>query len=94
MTCRDIHLHRVCEMSPAHPEFRVIMVPGRDDLKVKKRLIILFPLNYTTRSPFGRATRAMLAFDVEARDIVFLKDYWRASVICRLFIEHNHNAIQ
>ena len=49
MTCRDIHLHRVCEMSPAHPEFRVIMVPGRDGPKVEKRFIILFPLNYTTR---------------------------------------------
>jgi hypothetical protein len=67
------------------------MVPVRDDPKVKKRFIILFPLKYTTRSQFGLATRAMLAFDVEAKDIVFLKDYWRASVICHLFVEYNHN---
>ena len=36
--------------------------------------------NYTARSPFGRATRPMLAFDMETREIVFLKDYWRAAV--------------
>jgi len=66
--------------NPSHREFRALMVPDRGDLSVKTRFIISFPPKYTARSPFGRATRPMLAFDVEAGEIVFLKDYWRADV--------------
>jgi hypothetical protein len=56
------------------------MVPDRDDPKVETPFIISFPPKYTTRSPFGRATRPMLAFSMETREVVFLKDYWRADV--------------
>jgi len=56
------------------------MVPARDDPKVETPFIISFPPKYTARSPFGRATRPMLAFNMETREIVFLKDYWRANV--------------
>ena len=66
--------------NPAHREFRIIMVPDRDDPKVETPFIISFPPKYTARSPFGRATRPMLAFNMETREIVFLKDYWRADV--------------
>ncbi|KIM72265.1 hypothetical protein PILCRDRAFT_82020, partial [Piloderma croceum F 1598] len=56
------------------------MVPDHDVPKVETPLIILFPPKYTARSPFGRATRPMLAFNMETREIVFLKGYWRADV--------------
>ena len=49
------------------------MVPDRDDPKI-------YHMKYTARSPFGRATRPMLAFNMETREIIFLKDYWRADV--------------
>ena len=66
--------------NPAHREFRVIMVPNRDDPKVETPFIVSFPPKYTARSPFGRATRPMLAFNMETGEVVFLKDYWRADV--------------
>ena len=56
------------------------MVPDRDDPKVETPFIISFPPKYTARSPFGRATRPMLAFSMEMREVVFLKDYWRADL--------------
>jgi hypothetical protein len=56
------------------------MVPDRDDPEVETPFIISFPLKYTARSPFGRATRPMLAFNTERRNIAFPKDYWRADV--------------
>ena len=56
------------------------MVPDRDDPKVETPFIISFPPKYTARSPFGRATRPMLAFNMETGEVVFLKDYWRADV--------------
>jgi hypothetical protein len=56
------------------------MVPDRDDPEVETPFIISFPPKYTARSPFGRATRPMLAFNMEMREIDFLKDYWRADV--------------
>jgi len=56
------------------------MVPDRDDPEVEKRFVISFPPKYTASSPFGRATRPMLAFDMEMREINFLKDYWRVDV--------------
>ncbi|KIM73233.1 hypothetical protein PILCRDRAFT_829310, partial [Piloderma croceum F 1598] len=71
---------RLRNENPAHREFRIIMVPDRDVPKVETRFIISFPPKYTARSPFGRATRPMLAFNMETREIVFLKDYWRADV--------------
>jgi len=59
--------------NPAHREFRIIMLPDRDDPDVETPFIISFPPKYTARSPFGRATRPMLAFNMETREIVFLK---------------------
>ena len=63
-----------------HREFRVLKVPDRDNPEVKKRIVVSFPPKHTARSPFGRATRPMLAFDIEMGEIIFLKDYWRADV--------------
>ena len=71
---------RLRDENPAHREFRILMVPDRDETEVEKRFVVSFPPKYTARSPFGRATRPMLAFDMETREIVFLKDYWRADV--------------
>jgi hypothetical protein len=71
---------RLRDENPAHREFRVLLVPDRDNPKIEKKFIISFPPKYTARSPFGRATQPMLAFDMEAGEIVFLKDYWRADV--------------
>ena len=71
---------RLRNENPAHREFRIIMVPDRDDPKVETPFIISYPPKYTARSPFGRATRPMLAFNMETKEIVFLKDYWRADI--------------
>jgi hypothetical protein len=71
---------RLRNENPAHREFRIIMVPDRHDSKVETPFIISFPPKYTSRSPFGRATRPMLAFNMETKETVFLKDYWRADV--------------
>jgi hypothetical protein len=56
------------------------MVPNRNNLEVKTPFIISFPPKYTPHLPFGRATRPMLAFNMETKEIIFLKDYWRADV--------------
>jgi hypothetical protein len=58
----------------------MLMVLDCDKPEVKKQFIVSFPPKYMARSPFRRATRPMLAFDMETREIVFLKDYWRADV--------------
>ena len=63
-----------------HREFRILIVPDRNKPEDEKRFVVSFPQKYTARSPFGRATRPMLAFDMEKGTIVFLKDYWRADV--------------
>jgi hypothetical protein len=68
------------EENSAHREFVKICVPNRDDPKSERPFIISFPPKYTVRSPFGRATRPMFAFDMEANQTIFLKDYWRADV--------------
>jgi hypothetical protein len=68
---------RLRKDNPAHREFRILMVPDRGKPQVEKRFVISFPPKYEAGSPFGRATRPMLAFDMETRKIVFLKDYWR-----------------
>ena len=54
------------------------MVPDRDDPKVETPFIISYPPKYTARSPFERATRPMLVFNMETKEIVFLKGCWRA----------------
>jgi hypothetical protein len=38
--------------------------------------LIPYP-RYTSRSPFGRATRVFFAYDTGSKKQVFLKDYWR-----------------
>jgi hypothetical protein len=68
------------ENNPAHHEFCKVMVPDRSSPEFEKPFIISSPPTYTARSPFGRATRAMLVFDMEVEAIVFLKDYWRPDV--------------
>ena len=77
-----------------HREFRMMLIPDRDDPSKKSGFLISYPPKYTSRSPFGRATRPMLAFDVEASRIVFVKDYWRPvgsdkeGNIYRILVEH------
>ena len=56
------------------------MVLDRNNPKIEKKFIISFPPKYTAHLLFGRATRPMMAFNMELREIVFLKDYWRADV--------------
>ena len=66
--------------NPAHCEFCIITVLDHDDPKVETPFIISFLPKYTARSPFGQATRLMLAFSMKTREVVFLKDYWRVNV--------------
>jgi hypothetical protein len=63
-------------------EFRKIMVPDAHDSKVEKEkaFIVPFPPLYRPRSPFSRSTRPMVAFDLETKKLVFMKDYWRPNV--------------
>ena len=63
--------------NPHHCEFRVIMIPNRDNT-TEHAFLISYPPRYTYRSPFGRATRPMRAYDMEKKRIVFVKDYWRS----------------
>jgi hypothetical protein len=64
----------------AHYEFRKLMVPDRDDPSKESPFLISYPPRYDARSPFSRATRGMLAFDLTNNRIVYLKDYWRPNV--------------
>ena len=57
----------------AHREFRILMVPDRNKPEDETRFVVSFPQIYTAHSPFGRATRPMLAYDMEKGEIVFLK---------------------
>ena len=43
-----------------------------------KTFLISYPLDYTVRMPFGRATLGMRGWDMEANRMVYIKDYWRA----------------
>ena len=65
--------------NPHHREFRMMMIPDRDD-GTEYAFLISYPPKYTYRSPFGRATRPMRAYDTEKKKIVFVKDYWRPNV--------------
>jgi hypothetical protein len=57
-----------------------IMVPGHNVPEVETPFIVSSPPKYTTHSPFGRATWPMVAFNMETRQLVFLKEYWRVDV--------------
>jgi len=77
----DQHVEkRLRDENPAHREFRIIMLPDRDDPDVETPFIISFPPKYTARSPFGRSHSTDVGVQYETREIVFLKDYWRADV--------------
>ena len=59
-----------------HREFRMMMIPDRDDIS-EHAFLISYPPRYTYRSPFGRATLPMRTYDMKKKKIVFVKDYWR-----------------
>jgi hypothetical protein len=56
------------------------MAPDRNVPKVETLFFISFPPKYPACSLFGRVTRPLLAFNVETKEIIFLKDYWKADV--------------
>ena len=62
--------------NPHHREFQVMMILDRDDTS-EYAFLISHPPRYTYRSPFGRATRPMQAYDMNKKKIVFVKDFWR-----------------
>lgn len=66
--------------NPHHREFRMMMIPDRDDTS-EHAFLISYPLRYTYRSPFGRATRPMRAYGLNRKKIVFVKNYWRPDAI-------------
>jgi hypothetical protein len=49
------------------------MVADRNNPEVQKPFTISFPPKYTACSPFRRATPPMLAFDITAAKLVFMK---------------------
>ena len=60
-----------------HRVFRLMLIPDRDDASQRSEFLISYPPKYTSRSPFGRATRPMVAYDLQESHLVFVKDYWR-----------------
>ncbi|KAF8872107.1 hypothetical protein CPB84DRAFT_1967539 [Gymnopilus junonius] len=66
------------EANSIHREFRKLLVPDRKEPDKGSQFIISYPPYYESYSPFARATRGMLAYDLEADALVYLKDYWRA----------------
>jgi hypothetical protein len=60
-----------------HRDFRVMLIPDRDHASQNSKFLISYPPMYTSRSPFGRATRPMVAYDLQESRLVFVKDYWR-----------------
>jgi Fungal protein kinase len=77
---QQIHFETLQKKNPDHRKFCTLTVPDRANAEDEKQFVVSFPPKYTARSPFGRGTRPMLAFDIEKGNIVFLKDYWRADV--------------
>ena len=76
----QIYLETLEKRNMAHREFRILRVPDRNNPEDEKQFVVSSPPDYTARSPFGRGTRPMLAFDMEKGEIVFLKDYWRTDL--------------
>ena len=66
--------------NPHHREFQMMMIPDRDDTS-EYAFLISYPPRYTCHSPFGRATRPMQAYDMNKKNIVFVKDFWRPDAI-------------
>jgi len=60
-----------------HRDFRVMMIPDRNNASESSGFLISYPPKHTSRSPFGRATRPMVAYDLQESRLVFVKDYWR-----------------
>jgi len=61
-----------------HRQFRQVPINDRDDPAMYKTFLISYPLDYTVRMPFGKATLGMRGWDMEANRMVYIKDYWRA----------------
>src|SRR6266581_6179253 len=59
-----------------HCEFWVMLIPDCDDGSWESEFLISYPPKYTC-SPFGRATRLMVAYDLKQSCFIFVKDYWR-----------------
>ena len=64
-----------------HKEFRQMTINDRNDPAIHKTFLISYPLDYTTCSPFGRATQKMRGYDLDLEEsrnrMVCIKDYWR-----------------
>ncbi len=60
-----------------HRDFQFMLIPDRDDVSKNSKFLISYPPKYTSHSPFGRATRPMVAYDLQESRLVFVKDYWR-----------------
>jgi hypothetical protein len=73
----DFDQTKLVNHNERHREFRVMLIPDRDDASQESEFLISYPPKYTSRSPFGRATRPMIAYDLAQSRFVFVKDYWR-----------------
>jgi hypothetical protein len=68
---------KLADSNDRHREFRLMLIPDRDDASQESEFLISYPPKYTSRSPFGMATRPMIAYDLQQSHFVFVKDYWR-----------------
>ena len=69
-------LNDLADRNRHHREFRLMKIPDRDTT-TEHDFLISYPPKYSYRSPFGRATRPMRAYDMLKKKVVFVKDYWR-----------------
>jgi hypothetical protein len=60
-----------------HSHFCTMNISDRENPDIQHLHLASFPPPYQRISPFGRMTRTLQAFDLETKEFVFVKDYWR-----------------
>ena len=60
-----------------HSHFCTMNISDRENADIQHLHLASFPPPYQRISPFGQRTRTLQAFDLETKEFVFVKDYWR-----------------
>ncbi|KIM40756.1 hypothetical protein M413DRAFT_28524 [Hebeloma cylindrosporum] len=68
---------RVKAINPYHSHFCTMNIPDRENGEIQHSHLISYPPPCQPSSSFERMTRTVQAFDLETKEFVFVKDYWR-----------------
>ncbi|KIM40750.1 hypothetical protein M413DRAFT_412875, partial [Hebeloma cylindrosporum] len=68
---------RVKARNPHHSHFCTMNIPDRENGEIQHLHLISYPPPCHVSSSFERMTRTVQAFDLETKEFVFVKDYWR-----------------